>query len=105
MANRPTFRLPHAYRGEDPGQAAWNLDVIRALRELQQLPILQGVMITDVDIGTADTSVKHKLGRAPTGLWVVNQTANTVIWQPAAPTSSVIHLQAGTDVVADIWIF
>lgn len=99
------FRKPTIYRPPDPGQAAWNTDVVQALRELQALPILKGVMISDVALTASDVSVLHGLGRIPAGFWVVNKTAEADVWQPAAATKTILHLQAASAVTVDIWVF
>lgn len=84
---------------------AWAVDVVRALKDLQAVPFLDGVRLDNVAIGTTDTLVQHKLGRVPRGFWWINPSAGTFVWQPAAPTNTHIHLQAGMDVVADVWVF
>jgi hypothetical protein len=103
LSDRP--RKVAVYRPADPGQAAWNADVVQALRELQSLPILQGRMISDVEVAASDTLVQHGLGRVPSGFWVVNVTSNNVVWQPAAATKHALHLQAAAPITVDIWVF
>lgn len=99
------FRKPTIYRPPDPGQAAWNTDVVQALRELQALPILKGRMISDIQVLAAGTDVAHGLGRIPAGMWVVNVASNGQVWQNAAPTKTVLHLSATADIVVDLWVF
>ena len=45
-------------------------NVNTALKQIANSAIIDGVLIKNIDLGTADTIVNHKLGREPLG-WIV----------------------------------
>ena len=45
-------------------------NVNSAVKQIANSPIIDGVVIEDIDVGTADTVVNHKLGREPLG-WII----------------------------------
>ena len=45
-------------------------NVSSAVKQIANSPIIDGVIIKDINIGTTDTEVNHKLGREPLG-WIV----------------------------------
>ena len=45
-------------------------NVNTALKQIANSAIIDGVLIKNIDVGTADTIVNHKLGREPLG-WIV----------------------------------
>jgi hypothetical protein len=105
MSGPGKFRKPALYRPLDNGQAAWNVDVVQALRELQELPILKGHMLADVVLSAAETKVPHALGRVPSGFWVVNPTSGDIVWHSKAPTKEALYLLCTGDTTVDIWVF
>lgn len=101
---RPPAQLVSKEEKDKP-VVAWAVDVVRAIKELQDVPLLNGVLLEDVSVGMSDTTIQHKLGRVPRGYLVVKLDAGSAVWQPAAATSSHIHLQAASDVVISLWVF
>lgn len=45
-------------------------NVNTAVRQIANSPIIDGVLIKNIDVGTTDTVVNHKLGREPLG-WII----------------------------------
>ena len=45
-------------------------NVNSAVKQIANSPIIDGVVIKEVDVGTVDTVVNHKLGREPLG-WII----------------------------------
>ena len=75
---------------------------------LLELPFADGVLRADLSIGTADTEIEHKLGRAYDGWLMVGLQANAVIYESATANtnkSSVIILKASTSATASIFFF
>lgn len=105
MSGPGNFRRPTVYRPIDAGQAAWNVDVVQALRQLQDLPILKGRQIADVELTTATTKVPHGLGRIPAGFFVVNATSSDTVWHAQAPTKDALYLLCTGTTTVDLWVF
>lgn len=69
-------------------------------------PLLDGVLLKQVQLGSTATQVPHTLGREPQGWIIVNKTANADVWQSGTTLSkSFITLQASTTVTVDLWVF
>ena len=45
-------------------------NVNTAVRQIANSPIIDGVLIKNIDVGTTDTVINHKLGREPLG-WII----------------------------------
>ena len=50
--------------------------------------LVSGVLIKDIDVGTSDTVVNHKLGRTPLGWIVVKRNENAVIYESATTNNN-----------------
>ena len=75
---------------------------------LLELPFADGVLRADLSIGTADTEIEHKLGRAYEGWLVVGLKTNSVVYESATSNtnkSSVIILQESSAATATIFFF
>ena len=72
--------------------------------QLNQVPILDGILLTDVSVGTSQTIVNHKLGRKPRGYMVVSQSALATVANQAF-TSDAIPMVASTPVTLSLWVF
>jgi len=75
---------------------------------LLELPFADGVLRADLSIGTADTEVEHKLGRAYEGWLIVGLKTNAVVYESSTTNSnkkSVIILQASSAATATIFFF
>lgn len=66
-------------------------------------PFLGGVLLKEVSVGTAATSINHRLNRVPQ-VWVIcDQNTNTTIKRTAWNSNS-ITLQAGSACVINLWV-
>lgn len=69
-------------------------------------PTLDGTLLTNVQLTTAETNVGHKLGRKPIGWIIVRKNANAEVWEPSSLyPASFIQLQASANVTIDLWVF
>ena len=78
------------------------------LNPLLQLPISDGVMLTDQDIGTTDTEINHGLGREYEGFIITRLNANSVIYESATVNNDknlYILLKGSATATADIYVF
>ena len=75
-----------------------------ALSPITASPILNGVLLKDVDLSASATAIGHKLGRIPQGWIVVDKNANEDIWS-TDKTRSLLTLVASGDVTVTIWVF
>jgi hypothetical protein len=67
-------------------------------------PLLNGVQLTKIELGTTAVNVDHKLGRECQGWIITNKNANADVWQTDSSKSSIV-LQASANVVVDLWVF
>ena len=84
-------------------------NVNTVVKQIANSPIIDGVLIKEVDIGTADTVVEHKLGREPLG-WIVvrkNETGEVYESTTSNPNRSKFLLLKGSTATTDtnLWIF
>lgn len=69
-------------------------------------PLLNGVLLTGVELSSTATQVPHTLGREPQGWIIVNKTANANVWQSSTDLSkSFLTLTASGAVKVDLWVF
>lgn len=69
-------------------------------------PLLDGILLTGVDVGTVPTNIPHKLGREALGWIVVGKSADARVWAPSAPLpKSYLTLQASSPCVVSLWVF
>lgn len=78
------------------------------LNPLLQLPISDGVLLKDLEIGTSDTRVNHGLGREFEGFILTKLNANAAVYESTTANPSkdrYILLKAGSAVTVDIYFF
>ncbi len=66
--------------------------------------LLDGVIITDIDISTAGAEVEHKLNRKPLGWFLVDNTTESTIWRTGWD-QRIITFDASATSVFSIWVF
>ncbi len=76
------------------------------LNPVLALPILSGVQLDGISLAAnVPLTINHLLQRMPQGWFVVDNTANTVIWRSAPLTKFTITLEATADTTIGIWIY
>lgn len=77
-----------------------------SLNPILALPILSGNQIDNITL-TASTPkvINHLLQRMPQGWFVVDNTANAVIWRTAAFNDLTITLESSANTVISIWVY
>ena len=84
-------------------------NVEQVLTPILNSPIIDGVLVKDVDVGTSDTVVNHKLGRSPLGWIIVKRNENAVIYESATTNNNrdkVLILKASSATTDTyFWIF
>ena len=84
-------------------------NVEQVLTPILNSPIIDGVLVKDVDVGTSDTVVNHKLGRSPLGWIVIKRNENAVIYESATTNNNrdkVLILKASSATTDTyFWIF
>ncbi len=80
--------------------------VAEFVRPLEQNPILDFRILTDVTIGTTAVDIPHKLGRPWTG-WVVTSRTNGVVPYESTQTDTSMYLTlvAASSTTVDIYVF
>ena len=84
-------------------------NIEQCLKPILNSPVIDGVLIKDIDVGTSDTVVNHKLGRSPLGWIVVKRNENAVIYESATTNNNrdkVLILKASSATTDTyFWIF
>ena len=78
------------------------------LNPLLELPISDGVLLTDLSIATSDTVIDHKLGRQYEGFIITRLKSNSVIFESSSTNDTpdrTIILEASATATADIYFF
>ena len=77
------------------------------VKQLEDNIILDGILLNDIVITTADTVIEHKLNRKFQGWMIVRKNANADVWESATQTleSKFITLKSDTTVTVSIYIY
>lgn len=76
------------------------------LRGILQSEVLDGALITGVQLGVSAVRVSHRLGRKPLGFIVVKRdSGETVFEQPEDREDLFLNLQATGPVTVSLWVF
>lgn len=69
-------------------------------------PLLDGLLLGEIEIATTPTLVEHKLRRAPLGWIIVSKNANADVWQTTQTLQAAhLTLQASAPVTVTLWVF
>lgn len=75
-------------------------------KQLIRVPLLDGNLLTDIDVSTTAAEIAHGLGREPVGYFIVKSTAGVTLFDSASLTPKVtIKLTASATATCNIWIF
>ncbi len=80
-------------------------DIVGALSDS---PLLNGVLLRDIELSTTTVRVYHNLGRPALGFIVVDRTADVRVYRDptfAATPNVAIPLKANTTATVSLWIF
>jgi hypothetical protein len=83
-------------------------NLAEALSPILSNPILNGVLLKEVELSSGNNQLSHKLGRKPLGWIVVRQRANVSIWDSQDSEKlqdKYLSLEASGSVIVDIIIF
>lgn len=97
---------------EDQPISLFQDNVGNALIPLQAMPMVGGVLISNISLVTAqDNFVKHTLGRFPFIFFIGNLNAQSTVWSPASTdlngknwNNSVINLRCSANCIVSMWI-
>lgn len=86
----------------DLAQTKW----ASVLNPIIALPMLAGNMIEDINLemNTA-MAVNHLLQRMPQGWFLMDNTANAVVWRTADFNNLTLTLESSADTTISIWVF
>jgi hypothetical protein len=77
-----------------------------ALNPLLAWPIWQGNQINNVVLtANKPTAINHLLQRMPQGWFLVDNTADVIIWRASAYTNTTLTLEASSDTTISLWIY
>lgn len=80
-------------------------DAHALLRQLAQLPMLNGTSIEDITTVVGTVRVAHGLGRVPLGFWPTNKAGQVNLWHAQAPDKTYIYLGADAATTVDLWVY
>ncbi len=76
------------------------------LNPILALPILNGIQLDNISLATTTPkAINHLLQRNPQGWFVLDNTANSVVWRTKAFNDTTITLEASAATTISIWIF
>lgn len=82
-------------------QSAW----AGVLNPYLKQPLLNGILLTGVELGVGNTVLNHKLGRIPQG-WIITDIDGTAeIYRNAAFNNLTLTLNSDTAIVVGLWVF
>lgn len=108
MAKRPVERINFPGDDEVTGSIKRLQDsVIRAVNPLTSLPILDGILVGPVTLGTTFAPVSHGLGRQYLGWFVARNNALATVCEDftAANQSITISMKASAAATVYLWVF
>ena len=80
-------------------------NVKKFVKVLEDNPLLDGVLIEDVDLNAAaNTEINHRMGRQPRGWILTDQSAAATVYRVAWTTQTLTLLASAASTV-DIWVF
>lgn len=100
MKLKPFLKLKIMERTVDQFQS----NVEKFLRQLTPNIFLKGVLIEDVSVTTAATTINHKLGKQPQGWLILDQDTNATVWRTSWDSES-ITLDTSANCTITLWVF
>lgn len=91
-------------QASDPNVARLGSNIREWSEQFQEIAILSGRLIEDIELTTDPKKVNHGLKRVPKGWFVVSKDANANVWQ-TAKSDTTITFDASATVTISIWIF
>ena len=76
--------------------------------ELDEISVLNGKLIEDLNLSTATLDIPHKLGRKYRGYFIADLTADVRVYRDTASTkdpSVILPLKASGTATAKVWVF
>ena len=81
-------------------------NVEASLGPLVANPLLNGSLLTGVNLASGANSVNHKLGRVPRGWFIVSSsTADVVYGSVSSATDTTLTLTASGAITVSLWVF
>lgn len=80
-------------------------NLIRAVRDIQDKIIIDGIELSALDILTTDTPVQHKLQRIPLGYIIISKDGPGDIYEVGSADTLTITFKSTVAVTANIWVF
>jgi hypothetical protein len=78
----------------------------RVIGPLSSIEVLDGVLVSDIELSTTAKRVEHKLGRKPTGWILVNKNAAEDVFSALdVKPEFFLNLTATGTVTVSLWIF
>ena len=74
------------------------------LQAILKIPLLDGVLKSDVEVTTSQATLRHGLGRRPLGWILVTKDANANVWEVSRNDTELV-LDSSATVTVDVWVF
>jgi len=86
----------------DLAQTKW----ASSINPILALPILNGNEIDGINlVANKPQAINHLLQRMPQGWFLLDNTANTVVWRTATMTTTTITLESSANTTINLWVF
>ena len=82
--------------------------VAQAIESLSSSPLLDGILLKNIQLASGTTSVQHKLNRVLQGYLIVRKRSNVDIWDSQDSNSNpskTLNLEASATVNVDLYVF
>jgi len=76
------------------------------VRDVNRCPLIEGNMLTEIELSTSWKYFNHQLGRKPRGYIIVHRSLRYLINESKEDrTDKVIRFRCDGNMVADVWVF
>lgn len=76
-----------------------------ALNPLLALPIVNGNMVSATLVASTPQAINHLLQRMPQGWFLLDNTADAVVWRTQPFTVTSLTLESSANTTINIWVF
>ena len=80
-------------------------NVANTFNPLTRVPILDGVLLTDIALSTVAARIEHTLGRIPLGYIVVMLNKNATVFGTESDSRLITLTSSANDTICSLWVF
>ena len=76
-----------------------------ALNPLLGLPLVNGNTVAATLVANKPQAINHGLGRSPQGWFLIDNTADSVVWRTQPFNATSLTLEASANTTINLWVF